>query len=256
MRLLGLLLLTLLVGGCEQRKPEPAAVLRVAVAANFAPTLKTLAAAYNKQREAPLEIKTMVGSSGLLTAQIAAGAPYDLFFAADASRPQKLVEADQVAGQAQSYALGRLVLWMPQHEYKAVQKRLQEGDYGRLAIANPDLAPYGAAAREVLRKLGLWAQVQDRLVRGENIGQAFHYVVTERVDMGFVAQSQLGGQLQAAPEEAFWQVPASMYGPLEQQAVILAGERQALAGDFLAFCLGKAGRKIIAQAGYGLPETE
>ena len=250
------MLLVVMLNGCEQQRLQKPDVLRIAVAANFAPTLEQLVAAYNQDRNPPLQVHTMVGSSGLLAAQLLSGAPYDLMFAADMKRPAALVKAGVAVAQAQTYAYGRLALWAPKHGFKDARKRLLEGSYTHLAIANPDLAPYGAASQQVLERLNSWGSIQNRLVRGENVGQVYRYVITERVDMGFVALSQVITQERVAEDEALWTVPASMHSPIEQQAVVLNGKNVELAEAFLAFCLGQSGRAIIKQAGYDLPTVE
>ncbi|MGB1581498.1 MAG: molybdate ABC transporter substrate-binding protein [Nevskiales bacterium] len=252
MRLIGALFLLTLAACDQQQLPKPE-VLRIAVAANFAPTLKALVAGYNADRDSPVDVQVMVGSTGLLTAQLLSGAPYDMLFAADAQRPAALEEAGKTLGPPQTYAYGRLVLWGPDHQYKDARKRLLEGEFKHLAIGNPELAPYGAATRQVLQQLGLWSSIQNKLVRGENVGQAYRYVITERVDLGFVALSQVIDQTRVAAEEALWVVPANLHDSIEQQVVVLAGDQSEMATAFLEFCLSEAGRLIIQQAGYDLP---
>ena len=251
MRLLPILLCLGLLCACSE-PPPPAQTLRIAVAANFAPTLKELIAAYSVNQ--PIKLQPMIGSTGMLATQIEAGAPFDMFFAADTARPERLVEAGKTLGVAHPYAIGQLALWMPMPDYKSVRKRLLEGDYERMVIANPSLAPYGAAAQAVLERQGLWDSVRGSVVQAENIGQAYHYVTSGRVDLGFVALSQIIKQGRDFPEEALWVVPKKMHGSLEQSVVILKGKNEALASNFLGFCLGDEGRAIIQAAGYRLPE--
>lgn len=245
-----------LLSACGPRPADPAQ-LRVAVAANFLPTLKQLAEGYNQAHaEQPIRVKTMVGSTGLLYAQIEVGAPFDLFFAADLERPERLAAGDKTLGPAQVYALGRLALWAPEANFKTPRKRLAEGEYKRLAVANSAVSPYGAAAEQVLKKLALWENIQPRLIRGENVAQAYQYLDSGRAELGFVALSQTRQQAEPMSAEALWLVPAKMHRPLQQAAVVLAGERQSLAEAFLGFCLGKEGRAIIQAAGYDLPEQQ
>ncbi len=249
-----LLVSLFLLSGCGPRPPAPAE-LRVAVAANFVPTLKQLSEAYNRAHlEEPIHLQTMVGSTGLLYAQIEVGAPFDLFFAADVERPARLAEQKKTLGPAQVYALGRLALWAPVANFKAPEKRLLEGEFERVAMANPAVAPYGAAAESVLRRLGLWGSIQPQLIRGENVSQAYQYLASHRAELGFVALSQVRQTNLEMQAESLWIVPDNMHQPLQQAAVVIAGEKQALAEAFLQFCQGKQGREIIEAAGYDLPE--
>jgi molybdate transport system substrate-binding protein len=221
--------------------------VHVAVATNFAKTARALGAAF----EAELGDTVVVseGSTGKLYAQIVNGAPYEVFLSADAERPRRLVEEGRArAGTAFTYALGQLVLWSPDAERVPDASALR-GDFRHLSIANPELAPYGAAARDTLRKLGLWDALQPRLVRGEDVGQAYQFVATGNAELGFVALSQVQG---AGGSQ--WRVPADHHAPLEQQAVLLErGADDDVARSFLAFLQGESARRQIAAAGYALP---
>jgi molybdate transport system substrate-binding protein len=221
--------------------------VHVAVATNFAQTARELGDAF----EAELGAKVVVsdGSTGKLYAQIVNGAPFEVFLSADAERPRKLVdEGVAVDGTRFPYALGQLVLWSPDPT-RVKDAGALKGDFRHLSIANPELAPYGAAARETLARLGLWDALQPRLVRGEDIGQAYQFVATGHAELGFVALSQL-----ASGGGSRWRVPADHYAPLEQQAVLLArGRDDDAARAFRAFLRGDAARQRIAAAGYGLP---
>lgn len=250
-----LLLLILMVTACGQRsQTEMAKTLRVAVAANFAPTLNKLVDAYSKEH--PLRIQPLIASTGMLYAQIEVGAPFDLFFAADAARPDKLVQTGKAHGPAHAYALGKLVLWAPRTGFKPALKRLREGEFNHLAIANPDLAPFGVAASEVLRRLSVVNAVRPKIVRGENVSQVYQYVNSGRADMGFVALSQVLQHEDDLHPEVMWHVPDRMHAPILQKAVVVKGELQEEAKAFLDFCLSKQGRLIIRTAGYDLPEVD
>lgn len=254
-RLFALSLCIAFLSACGKgEQVAPTQTLRVAVAANFAPTLKLLAGAF--RQEQPVRVQTMIGSTGMLYAQLAADAPFDLFFAADMESPQKLVDAGKALGPLHVYALGRLVLWVPKPNFKSPLKRLMEGEYRHLSLANPELAPYGRAAREVLIKQGLWQSVQPQLVRGQNVGQAYQYLYSGRAEMGFVALAQITQQEGVMQAESLWQIPPSLYSPIKQAAVLIPGKRQALAQSFLDFCMSKQGQMIIQAAGYGLPEPD
>lgn len=224
--------------------------VRVAVAANFARTLDALAPAFAEATGHRLV--PSAGSTGALYAQIVQGAPYDVFLAADAERPRRLEEAGAaVAGSRFTYAVGRLVLWT-REEGLADGGRARLGDPGRrVAIAEPALAPYGAAARAVLVRLGLWDGLRPRLVRGRDVGQTFQFVATGNADAGFVARSQVVAGPFAGRGSA-WLVPSDWHDPIEQQAVLLgtAAERPG-SRAFLAWLRSAEARAILERDGYG-----
>lgn len=227
--------------------------VRVAVATNFLTTLKEIAT--NFERDTGHTAVVSSGSSGKLYAQIKNGAPFDVFFSADVTRPKLLEEEGfAVQGSRFAYAVGRLTLWslgstMIEGNGKS---RLLSDDVEHVAIANPKTAPYGVAAREALQALGLWERVQDRLVRGENIGQTFHFVFSKNAQLGFVALSQvLDPKVNGAGSR--WDVPVHLYAPIRQQAVLLrAGQRHEGARAFLDYVKEAKSRDIIERFGYGL----
>jgi molybdate transport system substrate-binding protein len=221
--------------------------VHVAVATNFAATARALGEAYRAETGHAVVVSD--GSTGKLYAQIVSGAPFEAFLAADAERPRRLeAEGHAVPGSRFAYAIGRLVLWSPDPARVTGADALA-GDFRHLAIANPELAPYGAAAREVLVKLGHWERLQPRLVRGEDVGQAFQFVATGNAELGFIALSQL-----APGAGSRWIVPAEAYTPVEQHAVLLApGRDDPAAAAFLAFLRGARARALIERAGYGAP---
>jgi molybdate transport system substrate-binding protein len=142
-------------------------------------------------------------------------------------------------------------LWSARDDFVRGDAVLRTGRFAHLAIANPDLAPYGAAAREVLQHLGLWDRLLPKLVRGEDVGQTFHFVSTGNAELGFVALSQLGGA-----GGSRWLVPSDLHTPIEQQAVLLvAGQNDPAAKAFLTFISSATARSLIELAGYGVPST-
>jgi len=243
--------LTLLLAGWHGTACADTAT--IAVATNFKETMQALATAYQAQSGATLIIVS--GSSGKLYAQIGNGAPYDAFLSADRDRPEKLCAAGTAdAGSRFTYALGRLSLWsVDANAVRVAAGGVPEVDGLRsLAIANPALAPYGAAAVEALQRLGLWEAVQDRLVMGENVGQAYALVATGNAQAGFVARSALVRGA-SVPAGSRWDVPDELHAPIRQDAVLLAhGRQNPVARDFLAFLATDAARGIIAAHGYGL----
>lgn len=228
--------------------PASAADVHVAVAANFASTMTRLASSFEHSTDNHVLIS--VGSTGRLYAQIKNGAPFDVFFAADVARPKRLEkERAIVPGSRFTYAVGRIALWSRRPGYvDANGKVLKTLNYRHIAIANPELAPYGAAARAVLRARGLWKRIQSRLVEGQDIGQTYGYVASGNAELGFVAYSQLK-KPGASIEGSFWLVPRSLYPPIEQQAVLLKDTPAARA--FVRFVKSAPAHAIIAEYGYG-----
>ncbi|MCY1127157.1 molybdate ABC transporter substrate-binding protein [Frigidibacter sp. RF13] len=221
----------------------------IAVATNFAPVAEELAQAF--AAETGDEIRITAGATGKLSAQIAAGAPFDAFLSADNATPARLLaEGLAVEGTARPYALGRLALWSadPVRDLSDPAAALRAARH--VAIANPDLAPYGLAAMEVLDHLGLTGEVQPKLVTGENIGQAFSMVASKAADVGFIAASSLTAETGGSA----WAIPAEDHAPLIQSAVLLAhGADNKAAAGFLAFLASPVAREMIGSAGYGLP---
>ncbi|MXW01026.1 MAG: molybdate ABC transporter substrate-binding protein [Holophagales bacterium] len=186
----------------------------IAVAANAAEAVEALAADF--EQRTGHRVTVTVGSTGKLYAQILHGAPFDVFLAADQERPRLLVEQGlAVEGSRLTYAVGRLVLWSPDAEVDAAHT-LRAGSFRRLAIANPDLAPYGAAARDALRELGLWESLRSKIVVGENVGHSFTMAASGNAELGFVALSSVLSQ-----GGSYWEVPPDLHRPIRQDAVLL-----------------------------------
>lgn len=227
---------------------------RVAVASNFAAT----AAEIGKRVAAAgaHDIQIVPGSTGKLYAQIVNGAPYDVFLAADAARPLRLEEAGlAVPGSRRTYAEGRLVAWSRERatDGSACLAALAAGVPGKVAIANPALAPYGAAAREYLEGAGLWDAIQPRLVYGENVAQTLQFAANGGAVVALVAAAQLSAD--GLPNGACAEpVPPESHAAIEQQVVWLtraAGNRAAAA--FVEFLAGAEARARIEAAGYRVP---
>jgi len=233
----------------------PAGQVHVAVAANFADCLDQLGAAFEKSTGHELVISR--GSTGKHFAQIKAGAPFDVFFAADSERPA-LLEADglTVPGSRFTYAVGRLVLWMPHAEPdndQSVIEALKSPEYRHLAIANPRLAPYGLAAKQALTSLGIWDDSEPRLVMGQSIGQTWQFVATGNAQLGFVALSQWSAA--ENPGGAWWIIDTALHDPIEQQAVLLrSAAKNEAASQLLEYLRGPEARLIIETYGYTVTE--
>lgn len=232
--------------------PAAAAEAVVAVAANFLEVAERLAAGL--ERETGHRVTLVSGSTGKLYAQIVHGAPFDVFLAADAERPELLEREERaVPGSRFTYAVGRLALWSrePGRIGRDGAATLRQGSFRRLAIANPDLAPYGAAARQALEKLGLWERFADRIVMGETIGQAQTMVASGNAELGFVALSSLARPGEPAAGSR-WEVPAGLHDPIRQDAVLLArAAGNPAARGFLALLRSDEGRDVVASYGYG-----
>ncbi len=226
--------------------------IRVAVASNFVETLRAITRSFEEQ--SGHRVILIPGSTGKHYAQISHGAPFDAFFAADSHRPERLDREGKIRpGSRFTYAVGHLVLWSPLSGYVDPEGAvLERGKFSHLAIANPKLAPYGRAAREVLERRGLWEALAGRMVRGENIGQAFHFVESGNAPLGFVASSQITHPGRPIPGSC-WVIPHSLYTPIEQQAVQISAS--AATGQFMAFVRTPEAREIIHGFGYSTPET-
>lgn len=234
---------------CMNAGVANAAEVTVAVAANFTATAKQIAAAFETDSEHTAVLS--FGSTGKLYTQIAHGAPYDVFLAADQARPQKAEDTGlAVAASRFTYASGKLVLYSTEAALVDSQgKVLRSTRFARLAIANPATAPYGSAAIEVLQALGVHDSVRDRLVRGDNIAQTLQFVMTKNAQVGFVALSQVID----TSEGSRWIVPEALYTPIRQDAVLLTrGANNPAARAFMDFLKSEKARDIIRAFGYGI----
>lgn len=226
-----------------------AAEIRVAVASNFKHTLQKLAADFKVKTGHDLVVSS--ASSGKLYAQIVHGAPYDVFLSADEKRADLLIsEKIASADSAHIYALGKLVLVSNIKSEPDCKRILNSQALQHLAIANPDIAPYGLAARQVLDKLELWQQLRSRIVIGENISQTFQFVSTKNAEAGFIASSTLsmGKEIKYA---CLWEVPVDLYSPIRQKMVLLEKSRnKKLAWEFTKYMRSPEAKNIIKQMGY------
>ncbi|MHB1109520.1 MAG: molybdate ABC transporter substrate-binding protein [Devosia sp.] len=227
-------------------EPTAADEVKVAVAANFAAAAEELAIAFEVATGDGIVLST--GATGALYTQISQGAPFEVFLAADNARPQMAVdEGLGIEGTAFTYALGSLVLYSPSLDLASGIKLLQSGEFEHLAIADPETAPYGAAAVSVLRALGIYDALAPKFVIGESIAQTLLFVQSGNAELGFVALSQVIGE----PEDRRWLAPGGLHRPIEQDAVLLKpGEDNPVASAFLAFLKGEEARAIIRNHGY------
>lgn len=226
----------------------------VAVAANFSAPAAALAESFARQPGGH-RVRISSGSTGGLYTSIKQGAPYDLLLSADSARPQRLAEeGDAVAASRCTYALGQLVLWSTDADRIGDDPRaaLQDPALRHLAIANPDVAPYGAAAREVLQGFGLWEPLAAKRVQGMDISQTWQMVASGNAELGFVAASALSGETRGSR----WNVPPGLHAPLAQDAVLLKrGADNAAAVAFLRYLGSAEARALIRAQGYALADS-
>ncbi len=226
--------------------------LTVAVASNFRVAAEAISTQFTS--ETGHEVRLSFGSTGKLHAQLLHGAPYDVFLAADIQSP-RLIEASElgVDGSRFTYAIGYLVLWSTVDERADCSMALDDLGDAHLAIANPEAAPYGRAAKEYLVNTGYWEQVDAQLVYGENVAQALHFAATANARYAIIAKAQaIDPKLPATG--CSWTIPTDSYSPIEQQAVLL--QRAAdnpVAIAYLQFLQSTESRDTIRQLGYGAP---
>lgn len=227
--------------------PAFAGQINVAVAANFTEPAKEIAKLFKEKtgHEAVLSF----GATGQFYTQITQEAPFQVFLAADQERPKKLVEGGfAVADSRFTYAVGKLVLWSKSPDLVKGKDSLS-GAVEKIAICDPAAAPYGAAAVETLKALGVYDQLKPKLVQGANISQAYQFVETGNAEIGFVALSQVA----KSDAGSRWVVPQDLYTPIRQDAVLLKrGAGNEAAEAFIAFLKGPEARKVIESFGYAL----
>ncbi|MFJ7567715.1 molybdate ABC transporter substrate-binding protein [Herminiimonas sp. NPDC097707] len=226
--------------------------VQVAVAANFTAPMKAIAADFEKATGH----KTVLsfGSTGKFYSQITNGAPFEVFLAADDETPIKLEKENGiVAGSRFTYAIGKLVLWSAKPDFvDAKGEILKKGSFDHIALANPKLAPYGAAAVETMNKLGVQEKLQAKFVQGDSIGQAFSFVSTGNAELGFVALSQVyeGGKIKSG---SAWIVPANLHNAIRQDAVILSkGKDNKAASALIEYLKSEPAKAVIRSFGYDL----
>lgn len=219
----------------------------VAVASNFIVPMQVLARDFAGASGHTITVSS--GASGKLYAQVKHGAPFDVLLSADSEAPARLAR-EALGGTPFTYAIGRLVLWSPQPgRIDGTPAVLQRGAFKRLAVANAKLAPYGAAAQDVLQALQLATRLQPKLVVGENIAQTYQFVASGNAELGFVARSQV-----IRASGSMWLVPPALHRPLRQDALLLKrGAANPAARAWVDYLQSPAARAIIQTHGYDLP---
>jgi molybdate transport system substrate-binding protein len=225
--------------------------ISVAVAANFTAPMQQIAPAFEK--ETGHKIVASYGATGKFYAQIKNGAPFEILLAADNETPAKLIQDNVAVGGSQfTYAIGKLVLWSAKPAVVDDKGEvLKKGGFDHIAIANPKLAPYGAAGMETMKALGVYDALQPKFVMGENIAQTHQFIRSGNALLGFVALSQVlkDGKI----EGSVWMVPARLYQPIRQDAVILdKGKGKPAVQAFMQYMKSKKAQAVIKSFGYDL----
>lgn len=236
--------LTTLLAGLLLTTATQAETVSVAVAANFTKVAEELAPIF--KAETGHDVSYSFGSTGQLYTQISQGAPFEVFLAADDERPGKAVaEGLGVDGTVFTYAIGALALYSTTLDLTDGKAVLDAGAFNKLAIADPAAAPYGRAATEAIAALGLTEAITPKLVTGENISQTLQFVESGNAELGFVAASQVVGK------SSVWIVPAELFEPIRQDAVLLkTGEANPAATAYVDFLKSDAAVAVIKAAGY------
>ncbi len=223
----------------------------LAVAANFTVPMQKIAAEFEK--DTGYKVVASFGSTGKFYAQIKNGAPFEILLAADDETPAKLVaEGAAVKGSQFTYAIGKLVLWSTKPAVvDGAGEVLKSGGFSHIALTNPKLAPYGAAGVETMKALGVYAALEPKIVMAETITQAYQFIDSGNANLGFVALSQVlkDGKI----EGSYWMVPAKLYTPIRQDAVILdKGKAKPAAETLMKYLKSDKAKAIIQSFGYGL----
>ncbi len=236
--------------------PTVGGELTVAAAADLNSALTEIAAGFKKQTG--ITVKLSFGASGALAQQIQNGAPFDLFFSADTDYPKQLADAGQAeASSLYRYAVGGLVLWVPADSPLDVEHKgmnvLADPAAKKIAIANPQHAPYGRAAVAAMKHVRLYDQVSDRLVMGENVSQAAQFVESGNAQVGFVALAHVTA-LAMQGKGRYWQIPAEAYPPLDQGLMIISrSRRKKQAAAFVEYIKTSESANILSRYGFTLP---
>lgn len=229
--------------------------LTIAAAADLRFALDDILTIYRPQHP-DAQIEVVYGSSGKMTTQILNGAPYDVFFSADISFPERLYREGFAVTKPSVYAVGRIVLWSKRHDASSMTLHdLLQPSIRRVAIAQPAHAPYGLRAKETLMELGLWEEIQPKLVFGENIAHTAQMVESKAADVGIIALSL--ALFPALAIHGHHLIDDQLHNPLTQGYVVTRyGRNNALAHDFAAFMMGQDARAIMAEFGFILPECD
>ena len=230
-----------------------AEIIRVAVASNFLKTAQSLSREFEAQSEHSIQLSS--GSSGKLYLQISKGAPFDLFLSADTQKPEELVKGGfAIADSKQTYAIGKLSLWLKICQNTTDFSFLTNDLIRKIAIANPKLAPYGMASKQLLEKYQLWNNLNHKMLFPENIAQVAQLAKIGIIDAAFVATSQ-SGALIGEEQSCLLDIPP-IYPIIAQQLVLITNSKKhPLAKEFVQFILSRQGQNLIKNMGYSVPNS-
>lgn len=229
--------------------------INIAVASNALAAVKVISSEFEKQSGHTVIISS--GSTGKLYAQIVNGAPFDVFLAANEREPENLERKNLITPKSRfTYAVGKLIVWSSDDsllQSSDIKNLLVSRSVSRIAIANPKTAPYGVAAQQVLKKLGVWDSLQQKIIRGENVSQSYQVAMTNNAQIGFVAKSQIQSDSHKS-EGSYWEVPQELYQSINQQAVLLLrAQNNTAANEFVKFIKSDKVKEILTiQFGYGV----
>jgi molybdate transport system substrate-binding protein len=234
---------------CEKAAPTARAQLRVAAAASVRFAIEDIGTAF-EQSNPNVDVVVTSGASGTFVAQISQGAPFDVFFSADTSYPTRLQAEGLGVEPVIVYARGTLVLWSRDGKQPTGFESIEEPDVKHIAIANPEIAPYGRAAKQAMQMADVWDSAQPRLVQGENVEQAAQFVVGGGAELAFVPLS-----LAKRETGEYWVLPAETYDPIEHACVVVkSSSNPELAAAFREFVASPIGREVLQQHGFTAPE--
>ncbi len=251
-----LLILSILPGlGCRRSVP----ILTISAASDLTDAFSELGRVFTE--ETGIQVRFNFGSTGQLAQQIEQGAPVDLFAAANLDYVEELERKGRLQPETRRiYGIGRLALWQRTDSRIRIESltELRRPESGRIALANPEHAPYGKAAREALQAAGLWEDVRPRLVLGENVRQAFQYAESGDVEVALVALSLCVATREAGDRNGRWSViPATEHRPLQQAMGVVTGAAFPLEADrFIDLVTSERGRAVLDRYGFGRPTAE
>ena len=241
----------------ESQEKKARTELTIAAAADLSSALKEIGDRY--ETKAGVKVNLSFAASGALTQQIQNGAPFDLFFSADMDYPRQLATSGDADGSTlYEYAVGKLVLWVPVDSALDVEHKgmnvLLDPAVKKIAIANPQHAPYGRAAVAALKHAGMYDRIADRLVFGENISQAAQFAESGNAQVGFVALAHaIAPAMQGKGK--YWEVPADFYPPLAQGVIVLShSPHQKEAAEFLEYIKTKEVTELLQKYGFTVPQ--
>lgn len=236
----------LLFQACFSNSKEEKGLL-IATAANMQFAMADIAKAF--EEDTHINCNIISSSSGKLTAQIIAGAPYDVFVSADAKYPAQVFQKGLAIAPARKYAQGKLILWSNTLDSIPSLASLQHSSIEKIALANPKTAPYGKAAQSVLQILGLEESLKGKLVFGESIAQVNRFIERKNATIGFTTIATIHTDLLKG-QGVYYLIPDSLYQPIEQSAIVIKGKQEAKAKSFYEYLFSERSKAILAGYGY------